>query len=112
MRDDLERLWDMEEALLKVERYALRGRNVFFEDELIQTWVLFHLQILGEAARSMSADLMAKYSDVPWQKIIGFRNLVVHEYFRVDLQIVWRIVERELPLLKAQVQKILRDSQL
>ncbi|ANV92058.1 HepT-like ribonuclease domain-containing protein [Picosynechococcus sp. PCC 8807] len=112
MRDDLERLRDMEEALLNIERYALRGKAAFFEEELIQTWVLFHVQILGEAARSMSADLMAKYSDVPWQKIIGFRNLVVHEYFRVDLQIVWRIVERELPLLKAQIQKILRDSQL
>lgn len=111
MRNDLERLRDMEEALVNVERYAVRGEIAFFEEELIQTWILLHLQILGEAARSMSGDLIAKYPDIPWGKIIGFRNLVVHEYFRVDLQIVWRIVERELPTLKAQVQAILRDTQ-
>ena len=103
MRSDLERLRDIEEAIAKIEKYAVRGNAAFFGDELVQTWILFHLQTIGEAARAMSGETRERYGAVEWQKIIGFRNLVVHEYFRVDLGIVWHIVQNELPMLKEQV---------
>lgn len=109
MRSDLERIKDMQESIANIERYAARGKNAFFEDELIQTWIVYHLQILGEAARSISQDVRSQYPSVEWQKIIGFRNLTVHEYFRVDLNIVWRIVEQELSLLKRDLESILLD---
>ncbi|MCM1982879.1 HepT-like ribonuclease domain-containing protein [Lyngbya confervoides] len=107
MRDDRERLLDIEEAIAKIERYSVQGRSEFMENELIQTWILFQFQVIGEAARSVSEATRAKYSEVPWQDIIDFRNLLVHEYFRVNLNVVWLIVERELPPLKAQVSEIL-----
>jgi uncharacterized protein with HEPN domain len=108
MRRDLERVQDMLDCLNNIDRYAVRGEGAFFEDELIQTWILHHLQILGEAARAMSSGFQARYPGLDWRGVIGFRNLAVHEYFRVDLVIVWRIVVSELPLVRSQVEMMLR----
>jgi uncharacterized protein with HEPN domain len=107
MRSDRERLLDIEEAIVNIERYAVRGKPAFIENELIQTWILFQFQVIGEAARSLSEEARVTYAQVVWQDIIGFRNLLVHEYFRVDLDLVWTIVEQELPIFKQQVAEIL-----
>jgi uncharacterized protein with HEPN domain len=112
MRSDLERLKDIHEAIANIDKYVVRGRAAFFEDELIQTWVLFHLQTIGEAARAMSDTFRSRYPDVPWQDVIDFRNLVVHEYFRVNFRVVWRIVESDLPLLRSRVVRMLNSEGL
>jgi uncharacterized protein with HEPN domain len=112
MRSDVERLRDMEEAIALIDKYTTRGKEYFFADELVQTWVLFHLQTIGEAARAMSEETRERYSQVSWQDIIDFRNLVVHEYFRIDLAIVWLIVEKELPNLRYEIQLILEELTL
>ena len=100
MRIDTERLRDILEAIANIEKYAAQGKEAFTEQELIQVWMVHNLQIIGEAARSISEDFMAQYPEVLWAKIIAFRNIVVHEYFRVDLDIVWLIVAKNLPGLK------------
>lgn len=56
----------------------------------------------------MSIETKKQYSQINWQDIIDFRNLLVHEYFRVDLQIVWQIIEKEIPILKKQINSILQ----
>jgi uncharacterized protein with HEPN domain len=66
MRDDRERLLDIQEAIERIEKYATRGRDTFEHDELIQTWILHNLQILGEAARAISADLKQQHPEVSW----------------------------------------------
>jgi uncharacterized protein with HEPN domain len=106
MRRDLERVRDMLAGIANIERYAARGYEAFEAEELIQVWMVHNLQIIGEAARSISDGFRGEYSAVPWVSIIGFRNLVVHEYFRVDLMVVWDIVARDLPELKVQVEAI------
>ncbi len=112
MRRKVERLQDMLEAIVAIERYANQGRPAFDEQELIQVWVIHHLQIIGEAANSLSGDLMNRYSEVPWAQIVAFRNFVVHEYFRVSLNLVWAIVQTNLPPLKAAVERMLRDEDI
>lgn len=107
MRSDLERLKDIQEGIAKIEKYTVRGQSVFFEDELVQTWVLFHLQTIGEAARAISDNLKNRFPEVPWQDIIDFGNLIVYEYFRVNFRVVWQIVENNLPSLKVQIESIL-----
>ncbi len=97
MRREAERLQDILDAIVAIERYASQGRQAFDEQELIQVWVIHHLQIIGEAASSLSSDLMNRYSSVPWAQIVAFRNVVVHEYFRVSLNLVWAIVQNNLP---------------
>jgi len=106
VRQDLERLEDILEAIEQIEKYLQQGKSAFESDELIQVWMIHYLQIIGEAARSTSTELKQKYPDIPWVAIVGFRNLVVHEYFRVDLNVVWDVVENDLPELKRQIEKM------
>ena len=71
MRDPKERLRDILEATAAIERYLDRDRAAFEQDELLQTWFLRHLQIIGEAARSLPEEVRALAPDIPWPKIIG-----------------------------------------
>lgn len=107
MRRDGERLRDILDAIAAIERYANQGKQSFDEQELIQVWIVHHLQIIGEAANSLSVELINQYSEVPWAQIIAFRNILVHEYFRVSLNLVWAIVQNNLPSLKDAVDRML-----
>lgn len=109
MRRETERLQDILDAIAAIERYASQGWQAFDDQELIQVWIVHHLQIIGEAANTLSADLMNQYAEVPWAQIVAFRNLVVHEYFRVSLNLVWAIVQNNLPPLKATVERMLQE---
>ncbi|MEM8604701.1 MAG: HepT-like ribonuclease domain-containing protein [Cyanobacteria bacterium P01_H01_bin.121] len=93
--------------MANIKRYTVRGKAEFTNNELIQVWVLYQLQVIGEAARSLSETMRMSHNQVAWQDIIDFRNLLVHEYFRVSLDIVWSIVEQELPTLETQIAVIL-----
>jgi uncharacterized protein with HEPN domain len=106
MRRPEERLQDILEAITAIKRYSNRGRAEFDEAELIQIWMVHHLQIIGEAANSLPDELIRSYPEVPWAQIIAFRNIVVHEYFRLSLNLIWSIVVNDLPALEAQIQRI------
>src|ERR1051325_3466612 len=99
MRDNLERVLDIAEAIARIEKYAVRGREAFESDELIQNWMVSHLQIIGEAARSFPEEFRTDHTEIPWTQIIGMRNILVHEYFGIDQEIVWSVVEKDLPAL-------------
>ncbi|MEM7590940.1 MAG: HepT-like ribonuclease domain-containing protein [Cyanobacteria bacterium P01_A01_bin.83] len=109
MRSDRERIKDIQEAISKINKYAVQGKEEFFANELIHGWILLQLQIIGEAARSMTTEIYEQHPEVDWQDIIDFRNLLVHEYFRVDLKIIWQIVKQELPNLSEQIDSILAE---
>lgn len=109
MRDDRERLLDIAEAIERIERYTVRGRLAFEEDELIQTWVLHHLQLIGEAVRALSAETTSSTDEIEWQKIVGMRNILVHNYFSIDTDIVWAVIENDLSRLKSSVVSLLDE---
>lgn len=109
MRDDRERLLDMLDAIERIEHHTSRGREVFEENELIQTWVVHHLEIIGEAASKLCQGVRDTYNDVPWPQIIAMRNVIAHEYFGIDLDTVWEVVDRDLPELKQKLNKVYRD---
>ena len=111
MRRDRERLLDVQDSITRIEEYASRGREAFEQDKLIQTWMLHHLQIIGEACRAISPQFRARHPGVPWTKIIGLRNILVHHYFEIDVDIVWLVVERDIPELKEKVKVILRETE-
>lgn len=108
MRSDRERLLDIMEATAKIEKYASRGRDVFESDELIQNWILRHIQIIGEAARGVSAELKAAHPEVEWMQIAGMRNVLVHDYFGIHAELVWDTVINDLPNLKTKIEHILK----
>ncbi len=108
MRDPHERVRDMIRAIGNIDRRAGRGRAGFDTDELVQTFVVYHLQTMSEAAYKMPAEFCAAWPGVPWAKIQGMRHILVHDYYRIDLDIVWNVVENELPGLRAGLDAILR----
>lgn len=109
MRSDREKLLDILEAIDRIERYAVQGRQAFEQNELIQTWFTQNLQVIGEAARALSSEIRNQHPEVPWVKIIGMRNVLTHNYFEIDFDIVWAVVEEELPALKQAVENIMRS---
>jgi uncharacterized protein with HEPN domain len=108
MRDPKERLHDILEAIAAIERHRIQDKEAFEKDELLQVWFLRHLQIIGEAARALPEEVQALAPDIPWPKIIGMRNVLVHGYFEIDTDIVWDTVMRDIPALKPAVKELLR----
>ncbi len=88
MRGTSERLQDIIDAAGNIQRYVVRGQQVFLEDELVRTWIIHQLGVIGEAASNLPDTLRKAHPDIPWAKIIGMRNQVVHNYFGISLKIV------------------------
>lgn len=109
MRDPSARLQDILDAIAAIERYAGRGRSAFEDDELIQIWIVHHLQIIGEAAGRLGSDFHMVHPQLPWPAIVAMRNVLVHDYFGIDLDEVWRTVERDVPTLKDAVTDLLEE---
>lgn len=100
MRDDRERLRDINEAIEKIEKYVCIGYQAFAEDERTQVWIIHHLQMIGEASNHLSDELTEQNPDIPWADIVGLRNILVHQYFGIDLRQVWETAELDMPVLK------------
>ena len=108
MRDPRERLRDMLEAIAAIERYLDRGRGASEQDELLQGWYVRHLEIIGEAARSLPEEVRTLAPDIECPQISGMRNVLVHGYFDIDFDIVWEAARREVPALKPRIEQLLR----
>lgn len=107
MRNLRARLEDILEAIAHIETEQSKGKSEFEASELIQVWMVHHLMIIGEAVRSIDPAARQKYPSIPWRQIAGMRNILVHDYFRINQRIVWETIEKDVPFLKAEVQKIL-----
>lgn len=110
MRDDRARLEDILQAIGSIARYAARGRPAFHRDELVQSWMVYHLTLIGEAAARLSPGLRDRHPEIPWLRVIGMRNILIHGYFAIDLEEVWVTVERRVPILRTQIEMILRED--
>ena len=100
-------LSDIGECIKNIEQYT---QNLTFEkfknNKMAIDAVIRNLEIIGEAANNIPAEIKAKYSDVPWHRIIGMRNKVIHEYFGVDVKILWETIKKRIPELKKVINKI------
>jgi len=109
MRDDRQRLLDMLEAIEKIDRYvnAESGFHPSPDEELLDVWVIHHLQIIGEAASKLSVEFRQAHPEVSWGGMIGMRQVLVHGYFETNSTIVWKVVQNDLPILKEQLTAML-----
>ena len=107
MRDDRGRLEDILEAISKITKETSRGKKHFESSEILQTYVVHNIQIIGEAARGLSDGLKNEKRRVPWRQIIEMRNVLVHEYFAINTDRVWSVVRHDLPDLRAKIKTIL-----
>ncbi len=98
---------DMLDALRRIEQYT---RGVSFDqfraDSKTMDAVVRNLEVLGEAARQIPRDFAAEHPKVPWAKMVGLRNKVIHEYFGVDAEILWQTIQDDLPPLRAQIEDL------
>ena len=103
---DQDRLEHIIESIDRTEEFV-KGltKGEFLNDETIKYACYANLIILSEAVARLSKDFRKEYEEIEWDLIIGFRNVIVHEYFRVDWNIVWDVIEENLPKLKRQLEK-------
>ena len=104
----------LEDILESIERIEKSVKNVtketFKKDLDIQDAVLRRLEIIGEAANNIPIEIKNKYSSIEWKKIIGFRIIVSHAYFKINLDIIWDIINNKLFILKKDIQEILKKK--
>ena len=103
-RTDRDLLGDILEVIRRAEVYvACQSYEEFLTDTKTQDAVIRTLEIVGEATKRLSPELRASRSEIPWKNMAGLRDRLIHDYFGVNIDIVWQIVRDELPLLAAQV---------
>lgn len=105
MKDDKVYIWQILDAVRKIELFTSNINRVDFgADEKTQSAVIMQLMLIGEISKKIS--IKAKGSiDLPWKDIAGFRDKAVHDYFEVDLDVVWNTIIADIPILKSKLQK-------
>ena len=94
------------EAIGRIEEYTRQGEAYFMVHHLEQDAVIYNLQTIAEASKDLPNNAKKAHPEISWNALIGFRNLVIHEYLKVDPAKVWRIVSDDLPLLKIAIASI------
>ncbi len=113
---DLVLLEHIRDRISRIGDYAGGDSSRFFDSTLVQDAVTRNLQTVAESTQRLSEALRATEPEIPWRSIAGFRNVLVHDYFGIDLEAVWSVVEQDLPALAAAVERMaviaaVRDQQ-
>lgn len=108
---DRTRLLHILEAISEIESYIKNiDHSAFLDSSLIRNATLMQIQIIGEATSHLSESLKASFPDIEWKQIRSTRNIIAHEYFGIDFEIVWDIASDKLPVFKEQVLQILAKN--
>jgi uncharacterized protein with HEPN domain len=89
-----------------IQSYTVDGRDAFFADPKTQDAVIRNVEVIGQAVKGISEQTRLLEPAVPWRQIAGMRDKLIHEYFGVDLNLVWDVVERELPVLRPRLEEL------
>ncbi len=103
-------LEDILEAIARIEEYT-GGMSFeeFAEERMTQDAVVRNLEIIGESVKNIPEEVKRERSDIEWRKIAGLRDILIHAYFGIDIEIVWDIVKSELPPLREKIEEMLFD---
>jgi uncharacterized protein with HEPN domain len=109
VKDDRIYLQHIRDAISRIVSYTAGGRDAFLVSPQAQDAVIRQLEIIGEAVKHLSAELRQQHPDIPWKRIAGMRDEMIHEYFGVDLTIVWNVIEQHIPPLSQKVDSLLGE---
>jgi len=109
MKDDRVYLRHILRCISRIQQYTATGRDSFFSSPLIQDGSIRNLQTMAESTRRLSDGLRARRPDVDWNAIAGFRNVLVHDYLGIDLELVYRAIQHDVPRLKEACDALLRE---
>jgi uncharacterized protein with HEPN domain len=111
MRPEKLYLTDIAGAAQSIEKFVMgEDFNEFEQNDMMNSAVLQKLTVIGEAASRLPKEFTARFPEIPWLDIIGFRNIAVHEYFAIRWDIAWVAATEEVPVLKQQIEKILQEE--
>jgi len=110
MKDDRVYLQHIRDALQDIAAYCGSDHGAFLDDRMRQDATLRKLEVIGQAVKNLSEDTKSRQPEIPWKQIAGMRDKVIHDYFGVNLEIVWAVVQKELPKLRVAVEGLLKDS--
>jgi uncharacterized protein with HEPN domain len=111
VKDDRIYLKHILRCIARIEEYTAGGRESFFASHLIQDGVIRNLQTLGESSQHLSDGVRASQSSVDWKGLAGFRNVLVHDYLGIDLDLVYRAVDEDVPKLKLACEAALQTRE-
>lgn len=104
---------DILEAIIKIKSYTMKmDYESFIKDNKTVDAVIRNFEIIGEAAKGIPEDIRQKNHEIEWQRIIGLRNVLIHQYSGIDLETVWDVICNKLPLLEKQITNILGKNTL
>jgi uncharacterized protein with HEPN domain len=110
MKDDKVYLLHIMDSVKHILDYTVDGKDSFINDHKTQDAVVRNLEIIGEAVKKLSEKLKSQHPDIPWKNIAGMRDKLIHEYFGVNLELVWDVVENELPKFLKEISIILNKK--
>ena len=110
MNKDRLYLESIRDCLERIAEYTEPGESEFLASRLIQDGVIRNLEVIGEATKNLSEELRASNPSIPWRQIAGMRDVLIHDYLKVNLSRVWRTVESDLPPLDAAVKRLLQQD--
>jgi uncharacterized protein with HEPN domain len=111
VKDDRALLLHILDAAARIDEYTQGGRVRFLADPRTQDAVIRNIEIVGEAAKGLSEQTKSRQAEIPWRQIAGMRDKLIHQYFGVNLELVWKTVEVEIPRLAEAVKKLLGSGQ-
>lgn len=110
MKDDRTYLLHIQECIVRIEEDVRDGHSAFEASHMIQDAVIRNLQLLAESSKRISGALKAAHPEINWAGIASFRNLLVHDYFSLDLGVVWQIVTDDITVLGKVVSEMLKSE--
>ena len=108
--DDLTRLKHIKQAIVEAVCFTKgRNRQDLEQERMLSLALVKLIEIIGEAANKISDEKQNQYSQIPWRRMIGMRNRLTHAYFEVDLDIVWQVINQDLPNILPQIEIAILD---
>ncbi len=104
-------LQDILERILRIQETAAAGEAVFRTSYMHQDTIIRNFEVIGEIVKRLNPELTARYPEIHWTDYAGFRDILIHQYDKVVLDIVWESVERDLEALKIAVEKLLTNEE-
>ena len=99
------------DAIEEIESFTKNvSKKKFTEEKLIQNATIRSIEVIGEAVKNLPAVFKNKYKEIPWKRIAGMRDKIIHNYFGIDLETIWKVVNENIPVLKKQIKEIIENE--